>query len=103
MVGYLQTSPMFSGKFTEVWRWLDFPWREGISLRDTGIDIVAQYEDGGLCAVQCKFFRLAIKVRKDDVDGFLGSSQQCMSGGAEQLEVKNSSQVFPWQHNSGIQ
>jgi predicted helicase len=80
MVGYLRTTPLFSGMFTEVWRWIDFPWREGISLRDTGIDIVGQYEDGGLCAVQCKFFRADIKVYKDDVDGFLATSGKEFNG-----------------------
>ena len=33
--------------------WDEWPGRDG---QDTGIDLVAEERDGGLCAIQCKFF-----------------------------------------------
>ena len=36
-----------------VWLWNECPDRDG---PDTGIDLVAEEREGGLCVIQCKFF-----------------------------------------------
>ena len=33
--------------------WDEWPERDG---SDTGIDLIGEERDGGLCAIQCKFF-----------------------------------------------
>lgn len=37
MVAYLKTDPIYVDRFSEVWRWTDWPGREG--RPDTGIDL----------------------------------------------------------------
>lgn len=54
MVRYFQLDPMLSATYDEVWRWMDWPERQGA---DTGIDLVARHRDTGeLTAIQCKFY-----------------------------------------------
>ena len=40
-------------RFSQVWMWNEWPGHDG---PDTGIDLVAEEQEGGLCAIQCKFF-----------------------------------------------
>ena len=48
------------------------PGRDG---PDTGIDLVAEEEEGGLCAIQCKFFDPHRPVPKKDIDSFMSASE----------------------------
>ena len=41
MQGYLQTDPMYSNKFKNVWLWNEFPGKNDLGGGDTGIDLVA--------------------------------------------------------------
>ncbi len=55
MVSYFQTDPVYKDRFSEVWLWMDWPFRNG--LADTGIDLVArERESGRYCAIQCKCY-----------------------------------------------
>ena len=47
----LRTDPLYKARFAEVWRWSEWPGRDG---GDIGIDIVAKRHDGRLAAIQCK-------------------------------------------------
>ena len=49
----LQEPVIWGQRFTQVWMWDEWPGRDG---QDAGIDLVAEERDGGLCAIQCKFF-----------------------------------------------
>lgn len=69
---FLLTEPLYADRFDEVWMWSDWPGRKGRS--DTGIDLVAHERDGGLCAIQCKFFDPEHAITKPDVDSFLAAS-----------------------------
>ena len=40
MVAYLQTDPLYADRYSNVWRWVDWPDR-GVET-DTGIDLVAE-------------------------------------------------------------
>ena len=43
---------------------------------DTGIDLVAEEEEeGGLCAIQCKFFDPHRPVPKKAIDSFMSASE----------------------------
>ena len=46
-----RTDPLYRNRFTEVWRWSDWPLRDG---PDNGIDIVARRTDGEWVAAQVK-------------------------------------------------
>ena len=62
------------GRFEHVWLWSEWPSCDG---PDTGIDLVAKQTDafgGGLCAVQCKFYKGQIST--GDVDSFLAASSR---------------------------
>ena len=48
-----QEPGILGDRFTKVWMWDEWPGRDG---QDAGIDLVAEERDGGLCAIQCKFF-----------------------------------------------
>lgn len=75
---YLTTDPEWTSRFSEVWRWSDWPGRAG--RPDTGIDLVAaNADDDGLTAIQCKFYATDRTVAKGDIDSFISASasQQC--------------------------
>ena len=56
-------------QFSQVWLWNEWPNRPQ-GLRDTGVDIVAQREDGGICAIQCKFYASEALVDYSAVSNF---------------------------------
>ncbi len=59
-------------RFERVWLWHEWPDHDG---PDTGIDLVAEERDGGLCAIQCKFFDPHRPVPKGAIDSFLAKSE----------------------------
>lgn len=70
---YLVNDPEWTSRFTQVWRWTDWPDRAG--RPDTGIDLVAaNADDGGLTAIQCKFYAPNATVAKADIDSFVSAS-----------------------------
>ena len=50
---FLSSDNHYRNRFAKVWMWVDWPGRDG---GDTGIDLVAEQHDGGLCAIQCKCY-----------------------------------------------
>ncbi|CCG02456.1 DEAD/DEAH box helicase [Blastococcus saxobsidens] len=70
---YLMTDPEWTSRFSDVWLWSDWPGRAG--RPDTGIDLVAlNADDGGLTAIQCKFYGSGRTVAKADIDSFVSAS-----------------------------
>ncbi len=67
-----QAPDVLGDRFDRVWLWSEWPERSGV---DTGIDLVAEERDGGLCAIQCKCYAADRVVHKRDVDGFLAASE----------------------------
>ena len=59
-------------RFARVWLWHEWPDHKG---PDTGIDLVAEEREGGLCAIQCKFFDPHRPVSKRAIDSFLAASE----------------------------
>lgn len=68
---FLQTDPVWAEQFSTVWMWEDWPEKTG---HDTGIDLVAERRDGGLTAIQCKFYKPDRHISKGDIDSFLSKS-----------------------------
>ena len=59
-------------RFAKVWLWEEWPDHDG---PDTGIDLVAEEREGGLCAIQCKFFDPHRPVSRRAIDSFLAKSE----------------------------
>ena len=76
MRAFLQTVPWYEGKFRHVWLWNDFPYRQDIGGRDTGIDLVAQTVEGDFWAIQCKCWDESSYIDKPAVDSFLATSSK---------------------------
>ena len=75
MVAVLKQSP--DREIKDVWRWSDWPDRGKISgknAQDTGIDLVAQMNDGTYQAIQCKFYAPESTLQKSDIDSFFTAS-----------------------------
>jgi predicted helicase len=73
MVRYFELDPMLSQQYDAVWRWIDWPGRDGKT--DTGIDLVARERDTGhLTAIQCKFYEPTHTLAKGDIDSFFTAS-----------------------------
>ena len=65
----LSTDKQFRDRYTKVWHWNEWPDRDG---PDNWCDLVAEREDGGLTAFQCKCYDPASKLYQDDLASFLG-------------------------------
>ncbi len=81
MQAMLRTLPPYCNELQQVWLWNEFPFRQSISLHDTGIDLVAQTNDGNYWAIQCKCYRADTKIDKGDTDTFLTSSARAFTDG----------------------
>ncbi|SKR54876.1 helicase [Mycobacteroides abscessus subsp. massiliense] len=69
MVRYFELDPTQAQEYDAVWRWIDYPDRQG--KPDTGIDLVARSRDTGeLTAIQCKFYEPEHNLSKGDIDSF---------------------------------
>ncbi len=66
----LETDPVYKQQFSQVWRWSDWPGRDGEV--DAGVDLVAQYTGSDeICAIQCKFYSPGRQVSYNDVAKFI--------------------------------
>ena len=80
MKNFLKTYPIYSGKFSEVWLWNEFPFRTDFGGKDLGIDIVTETVDGEYWAVQCKCYAETTRIDKPAVDSFLATSSKTFQG-----------------------
>lgn len=69
---YLETDGVQAPQYRNVWLWRDWPGRDG--KKDNGIDLVAERQDGGFTAVQCKFYAESHRIQKSDIDSFISAS-----------------------------
>ena len=76
MQAFLQTVPWYEGKVQHVWLWREFPYKENLGGKDTGIDLVAQTVEGDFWAIQCKCYDEKAKIDKPAVDSFLATSSK---------------------------
>ncbi|OIH83205.1 damage-inducible protein [Arthrobacter sp. UCD-GKA] len=69
---YLENDGVQALQYTNVWLWKDWPERDG--KKDNGIDLVAERQDGGFTAIQCKFYAEGHRIQKSDIDSFISAS-----------------------------
>ena len=80
MKNFLLTNPVYRGKFSDVWLWSEFPFREELGTIDLGIDLVAKTFGDEFWAVQCKFYAETSIIDKSAVDTFLATSSKTFGG-----------------------
>lgn len=76
MLAYLLSDPLYANRFTNVWLWMDFPFRKDFGGKDTGIDLVARLTNGDFWAIQCKCYAADATIDKPAVDSFLATSSK---------------------------
>ena len=89
MRNFLLTYAPYRGKFSDVWLWKDFPYKNDFGGKDLGIDLVAQTVDGEFWAVQCKFYAETSTIDKPAVDSFLATSSKIFQG-----DIKFSARIW---------
>ena len=70
---FFETDKLYKNRFVKVWKWMEFPDRE---TRDLGIDLVAEEEDGSLCAIQCKCYADDGSINMKQVSTFLALASE---------------------------
>ncbi len=73
-VAFLRQDSGMQQQFSRVWLYADWAKQNGQPQTDTGIDIVAEVRDGGVCAAQCKFYAGGHAIQKADIDSFFTAS-----------------------------
>lgn len=76
MQAFLLTDPRYAGQFKKVWMWDEFPGRNDLGGKDTGIDLVAFTHENEYWAIQCKFYQESTTIDKGSVDSFLSTSSR---------------------------
>ena len=66
----LLVNPQYRDRFDKLWLWSEWPGRGG---GDIGIDLVGELKEGGLCAIQCKFYKSG-SVSITEVNKFLSNT-----------------------------
>ncbi|MEJ1179597.1 MULTISPECIES: DEAD/DEAH box helicase [unclassified Pseudarthrobacter] len=69
---YLEKDGVQAPQYRNIWLWRDWPERNG--KKDNGIDLVAERQDGGFTAIQCKFYAEGHRIQKSDIDSFISAS-----------------------------
>lgn len=73
-VAFLRQDPGMQQQFSKVWLYADWAKQHNQPQTDTGIDIIAEVREGGVCAAQCKFFARGHAIQKADIDSFFTAS-----------------------------
>ena len=71
---FFEVDPIYSQQFDRIWLWYEWPGRDGAG--DGGVDLVAERADGGLCAIQCKFYDDKTGVPYPAVTNFISEAQR---------------------------
>lgn len=69
---FLLNDGVHSLQYKNVWLWNEWPGRDGRA--DNGIDLVAERYDGGITAIQSKFYAENTQIAKSEIDSFISNS-----------------------------
>lgn len=75
-IRYFQHEPYYADKFINVQTYTDWAKEQGLTGKDTGIDLVATTKDGEFHAIQCKLYDADRKVSKAEIDSFLSAASK---------------------------
>ena len=74
-VEFLKHDPEMVQQYEDAWTFGEWAEANDWKQTDTGIDLVAKMRnEGGFCAVQCKFYRADHHIQKSDIDSFFTAS-----------------------------
>jgi predicted helicase len=85
--GYLQTESIYANKFKKVWMWNDFPAKNDLGGKDTGIDLIALTFEGDYWAIQCKCYQETSTIDKPAVDSFLATASRSFKDENQNLKL----------------
>lgn len=71
---YLRNEAYYRDLYEMVWSYADWAAENGLSQRDTGIDLVAKTHLGEYHAIQCKNYAPTERIYKKDIDSFFTAS-----------------------------
>lgn len=75
-IKYFENEPFYKEEFSKVQTYTDWAKEQGLSGKDTGIDLVATTKDGEFHAIQCKLYDADRKVSKSEIDSFLSAASK---------------------------
>lgn len=75
-IRYFQHEPYYADKFINVQTYTEWAKAQGLTGKDTGIDLVATTKDGEFHAIQCKLYDADRKVSKAEIDSFLSAASK---------------------------
>ena len=75
-IKYFENEPAYADLFNKVQPYTEWAKEQGLTGKDTGIDLVATDKDGGFCAIQCKLYDADRKVSKSEIDSFLSAASK---------------------------
>ncbi|SNB03973.1 conserved hypothetical protein [Flavobacterium psychrophilum] len=92
---YLLTEPLYANRLKKVWMWNDFPAKNDLGGKDTGIDLVALTYDGDYWAIQCKCYQETSTIDKPAVDSFLATAGRSFKDENQNFKLTHFSNC-PW-------
>ncbi|WP_154650417.1 DEAD/DEAH box helicase [Acinetobacter tjernbergiae] len=75
-IKYFKNEPFYADLFADVQTYTEWAKAQGLSGKDTGIDLVATTKDGEFYAIQCKLYDADRKVTKAEIDSFLSAASK---------------------------
>ena len=74
-IEFLKHDPEMAQQYEDAWTFREWAEASGWKQTDTGIDLVAKLrDDGGFCAIQCKFYAADHHIQKSEIDSFFTAS-----------------------------
>lgn len=75
-IKYFENEPFYVDIFAAVQTYTEWAKEQGLSGKDTGIDLVATTKDGEFHAIQCKLYDADRTVSKKEIDSFLSAASK---------------------------
>ncbi|ENX09797.1 DEAD/DEAH box helicase [Acinetobacter courvalinii] len=75
-IKYFLNEPFYADLYSEVQPYSDWAKVQGLTGKDTGIDLVATTKDGEFHAIQCKLYDADSKVPKSEIDSFISAASK---------------------------
>ena len=78
---------LYCDNIKKIWLWEEFPYKDQLGGKDTGIDLVILTEEDEYWAIQCKCYDETTQISKKDIDTFISTS-------SKHFEVENETVTF---------
>ena len=75
-IKYFENEPFYADLFTAVQTYTEWAKEQGLSGKDTGIDLVATTKDGEFHAIQCKLYAEDSTVSRNEINSFITAASK---------------------------